>query len=44
MKTKYLMFALATLLLGACTDDEIGGEGSGSGQSRKRAKRPLGLP
>lgn len=29
MKTKYFLFVLIALLLGACTDNEIGGEGSG---------------
>lgn len=43
MKTKYLMFALATLLLGACTDDEIGGEGGGSGQKPEAGKTAFGF-
>nr|WP_129734769.1 BACON domain-containing carbohydrate-binding protein [Parabacteroides goldsteinii] len=43
MKTKYLMFALATLLLGGCTDDEIGGEGGGSGQKPAAGKTAFGF-
>lgn len=43
MKTKYLMFALATLLLGACTDDEIGGEDGGSGQKPEAGKTAFGF-
>lgn len=43
MKTKYLMYALATLLLGGCTDDEIGGEGGGSGQKPEAGKTAFGF-
>ena len=43
MKTKYLMFALATLLLGGCTDDEIGVEGGGSGQKPEAGKTAFGF-
>lgn len=43
MKTKYFLFVLAALLMGACTDNEIGNEGGGSGQKPKAGKTAFGF-
>lgn len=43
MRTKYFLFVLIALLFGACTDDEIGGQGGGSGQQPEAGKTAFGF-
>lgn len=43
MRTKYFLFVLIALLFGACTDDEIGGEGGSSGQQPEAGKTAFGF-
>ncbi|WP_455637795.1 fimbrial protein [Parabacteroides sp.] len=43
MKTKYFLFVLAALLMGACTDNEIGNEGGGSSQKPEAGKTAFGF-
>lgn len=43
MKTKYFLFVLAALLIGACTDNEIGNEGGGSSQKPEAGKTAFGF-
>lgn len=43
MRTKYFLFVLIALLLGACTDNEIGGEGGSSGLKPEAGKTAFGF-
>lgn len=43
MRTKYFLFVLIALLFGACTDDEIGGQGGGSSQRPEAGKTAFGF-
>ena len=43
MRTKYFLFVLIALLFGACTDDEIGGEGGSSGLKPEAGKTAFGF-
>lgn len=43
MRTKYFLLVLIALLMGACTDNEIGSEGGGSGLKPEAGKTAFGF-